>query len=106
MDERWHFLTYMTHTSSTSARLVTGPRTPGSRLIYVFSRRSAWVAALAGILPLLSHSLHAAVTEAWVHRYSRIVSNSVDQAFKVLSDAAGDIIVAGTSDNGSTGRNM
>jgi hypothetical protein len=48
----------------------------------------------------------AAVTEAWVHRYSGVVSNSVDQAFKVVSDAAGDMVVTGTTDNGITGQDM
>jgi len=48
----------------------------------------------------------AAVTEAWVHRYSNVVSNSDDHAFKVVRDAAGDIIVAGTTDDGITQGDM
>ena len=46
-----------------------------------------------------SHSptILAGVTEAWVHRYSNVVSNSVDQAAKVVADAAGDTIVTGTT---------
>ena len=51
-------------------------------------------------------TVQAAITEAWVHRYSNVVSNSVERAFKVLSDAKGDIIVTGTSDNGITGQDM
>jgi hypothetical protein len=38
----------------------------------------------------------AAVTEAWVHRYSNVVTNATDQAVKVVRDAAGHIIVTGT----------
>jgi uncharacterized delta-60 repeat protein len=37
------------------------------------------------------------VTEAWVHRYSNVVSNVSDSASKVVADAAGDIIVTGTA---------
>ena len=37
------------------------------------------------------------MTEAWVHRYNNVVSNSIDQAYKVVSDAAGDVIMTGTS---------
>lgn len=48
----------------------------------------------------------AAVTEAWVHRYNNVVSNATDQAFKVVRDAAGDIIVTGTTDNRTTGLDM
>jgi uncharacterized delta-60 repeat protein len=39
--------------------------------------------------------------EAWVKRFSNIVSNAEDQAFKLVRDAQGNIIVAG-----STGRDM
>ena len=48
----------------------------------------------------------AAVTEAWVQRYSNVVSNSTDDAFKVVRDAAGDIIVTGSTDDNSSGGDM
>jgi hypothetical protein len=41
----------------------------------------------------------AAVTEVWVHRYNNVVNNSSDWAAKVVRDAAGDIIVTGTSES-------
>ncbi|MEK7685481.1 MAG: hypothetical protein AAB466_08665, partial [Verrucomicrobiota bacterium] len=46
--------------------------------------------------------------EAWVQRYSNVVSNSADQGFKVnvVRDAAGDIIVTGASDDRITGQDM
>jgi hypothetical protein len=47
------------------------------------------------VLTGLAHPARAAVTQAWVHRYSNVVSNSTDQAFKVVNDAAGDVIVTG-----------
>jgi len=50
-------------------------------------------------------SLHAGVIEAWVQRYSMVVSNSNDSAAKVLVDAAGDVIVAGYTEDG-TGSDM
>src|SRR4029453_16786394 len=59
-------------------------------------------AALMG----LANPARAAVTEVWVQRYNNVVSNSTDQAFAVGSDAAGDIIVAGSTDDGNSGRDM
>jgi hypothetical protein len=44
-------------------------------------------------------SAQAAVTEAWVHRYNNVVSNSYDFAAKVVRDTAGDIIITGISDS-------
>jgi hypothetical protein len=63
-----------------------------------------WVAIT--LLIVVALPARAAVTEAWVQRYSNVVSNSVDRAFKVVSDTAGDIIVTGASDNGITGRDI
>jgi hypothetical protein len=40
------------------------------------------------------------------YRYNNGVSNSTDQAYKVVSDAAGDFIVTGSTDEGNTGRDM
>ena len=45
----------------------------------------------------LAHPAQAAVTEAWVHRYSNVVNDSSDRAIKVAHDAAGNMIVTGTS---------
>jgi uncharacterized delta-60 repeat protein len=42
-------------------------------------------------------SVQAAVTEAWVHRYSNVVNDSHDQAVKVAHDPVGNMIVTGTS---------
>jgi hypothetical protein len=64
--------------------------------------RCAWIFLIAAFCRVAE----SAVREAWVQRYSNAVSNSVDQAFKVLTDQAGDIIVAGTSDNGTTGKDI
>jgi uncharacterized delta-60 repeat protein len=46
------------------------------------------------------------VIESWVHRYDNVVRNANDQAFKVAHDAAGDIIVTGTTIDGSTRSDM
>ena len=66
---------------------------------------SAWVlhylhalAVLFASLTLAPKPAAAATTQAWLHRYSNIVSNATDEAFLVLRDAAGDIIVSGTTD--------
>src|SRR5206468_3745745 len=75
---------------------------------HLLARRAGlWAAlgctALAFVAP---PARAAAVTEAWVHRYSNVVSNANDRAFKVVRDAAGDIIVAGYTDDGITGQDM
>src|SRR5437762_1079248 len=48
----------------------------------------------------------AAVVEAWVQRYNPVVSNSYDEAVKVVRDAAGDIIVTGVTADGIHGGGM
>ena len=65
------------------------------------ARLSSALVALAALAFGLRPA-RAAVTEAWVHRYSNVVSNSNDLASKVVTDAAGDIIVTGTTDDGIT----
>ena len=64
------------------------------------------VLILAIVFPLLvlfpgGHSARGAVTEAWVQRYSNVVSNSWDGAFEVAIDPAGAVIMAGFSEDGS-----
>src|SRR5688572_139507 len=49
---------------------------------------------------------NGAVTQAWVRRYSNVVSNSQDVAAAVLRDPAGNIIVAAYTDDGFTGRDL
>src|SRR4051794_26702298 len=76
-----------------------------------FCRRSgAWpgllLAGCCAVLTGLTHSARAAVTEAWVQRYNNPVSNSTLAAFAIVSDAAGDIIVAGSTDEGNNGPDM
>ena len=67
----------------------------------IYPRRGTWLGLLlAGFYVVLTGFLHptrAAVTEAWVQRYNNLVSNSTDRASKVVRDAAGDIILTGTS---------
>lgn len=48
----------------------------------------------------------AAVTEAWVQHFTTMANSSNDKAVKVVRDAAGDIIVAGASDDGVNGFDM
>jgi hypothetical protein len=76
----------------------------------IIGRRGAWTSLLlAGSYAVptgVAHPARAAVTEAWVHRYSNVVSNSTDRAFKVVHDATGDIIVTGSTDDGITWKDM
>jgi len=70
-------------------------------------RACLWAAlGLFAALALGPPRAQAAVTEAWVHRYNNVVSNLNGQAVMVVSDAAGDIIVTGTTDGGTTGQDM
>jgi hypothetical protein len=45
-------------------------------------------------------------TEAWVRRYNSPEAGSQDYTFKVVTDTAGNAIVAGYTDDGYTGRDM
>jgi uncharacterized delta-60 repeat protein len=73
----------------------------------VCARHSSLCAAMcvAG-LTMLTHCTGAAVSEAWVHRYSNAASNSIDNALKVVTDALGDVIVAGHTDDGFNFQDM
>jgi uncharacterized delta-60 repeat protein len=72
-----------------------------ARCSYLWARLTVLATLAFGL------SAQAAVTEAWVQRYNNnVVSNSDDQAFKVVRDAAGDIIVAGYTDEGTSGHDM
>lgn len=85
-------------TNSVAAALAGDPRaiTPSRQLVFRDSRQWSGFLAFATIA-LGLQSAQAAVTEAWVQRYSNIASNAADQAFKVVHDPAGDIIVTGTT---------
>src|SRR5262245_44207260 len=75
-------------------------------LTNTFSRHAClcglWLTALAFGPP----PARAAVSGAWVQRYNNPSDASTDRAFKVVSDAAGDIIVTGTTDDGISGFDM
>jgi uncharacterized delta-60 repeat protein len=57
-------------------------------------------------LVCLDQLANGAVTRAWVRRYSNVVSNAHDVTAAVVRDSAGNIIVAGYSDNGFGERDM
>src|SRR2546423_5984702 len=81
-----------THSSAVPAHM------PRELLLLVARHKLLW--AGVGVLAVLAFGrlpAQAAVTEAWVHRYNGVVSNANDQAVKVVRDAAGDIIVTGTT---------
>jgi hypothetical protein len=58
------------------------------------------------VLALGPQPAPAAVTEAWVRRFSNVLSNSVDLALKVVRDAAGDLIVTGTTDDNTSAKDI
>jgi len=59
-------------------------------------RRLSAALGLLAALAFVAQQARAAVTEAWVQRYSNVRSNSNDGASGIVCDAAGDIIVTGT----------
>jgi hypothetical protein len=90
-------------TNPMSSCFLSGAQTLARRLTHRFMRRSGRLAALAALTLLVPDPLQAAVTELWAHRFSNIMTNSVDRASKVVRDSAGDIIVVGTSDYNASG---
>ena len=76
-----------------------------TRRSLIFRRAWLWTGFLAfATIAFGSRSAQAAVTEAWVQRYSNLLSNAAAQAVKVVRDAAGDIIVTGSTGLPGTSR--
>jgi hypothetical protein len=95
--------------TSAQVRLQDSTRKLFRGIATLFLPHHACLRASLGFLAALVFGLppaQAAVTEAWVHRYSNVVSNVTDQAFQVVRDAAGDIIVTGTTAGGIIGQDM
>lgn len=91
-------------TNSISAGLAVHARTTATTRHLIFRRACLWTGFLAfATIAFGPQPAQAAVTEAWVQRYDRVVSNVTDQAVKVVRDAAGDIIVTGTTAGGFLG---
>ena len=55
----------------------------------------AWTVSAVLILGAFTTPIRAAVTEAWVQRYSNTVSNRTAEAVKAVFDPAGNVIVIG-----------
>lgn len=76
-------------------------------MLPVLYRRCLSAALWLTVLACVSGSAtQAAVIEAWVQRYATVVSNSNDEAVKVIFDGAGDIIVTGSTDDPTTSTDM
>src|SRR5262245_27339869 len=83
-------------TKSISASLVVLAQTIATARHLIFRRAFPWAGFMA--FAMIASGLQpaqTAVTEAWVQRYSNVVTNSKDYAVKVVRDATGDIIVTG-----------
>ena len=76
--------------------------------VHLLARRASLRVGLcfAVWLVTMAEPAQAGVTEAWVHRYSNVVSNSTDVAVKIARGAAGDIIVTGNTVDDLTGSDM
>src|SRR5689334_14151649 len=94
-------------TNSIPAGLAVHSRTFPAKRNSVFRRACLWTGFLAfAMIAFGASPARAAVTEAWVHRFSNVVDNGTDEAVKVVRDAAGDIIVTGTTAGGFPGVGM
>jgi hypothetical protein len=80
------------------ARTITTPRQLIVRRAWLWTRFLAFATIAFGPQPA-----QAAVTEAWVQRYSNVTSIGTDEAVKVVRDLAGDIIVTGSTAGGPGG---
>jgi outer membrane protein assembly factor BamB len=58
-----------------------------------------WITVLTAALAFHPQPTSAAVTEAWVRRYSNL-GDATDEAFHVVRDPAGDFLVAGVTADG------
>jgi hypothetical protein len=58
-------------------------------------RGCLWAALL--FTALLAESAEGAIITAWPHNYRNVVNYADDRAVKVVRDAAGDFIVAGST---------
>jgi len=91
-------------TNSISADLAVHARTITTTRHLIFHHACLWTGLLAFAMTAFGpRPAQAAVTEAWVHRFSNVVSNVTDEAVKVVRDAAGDIIVTGSTAGGLPG---
>ena len=80
-----------------AAGLAFRARTIATTRLLLFRRAWLWTGFLAfATIAFGPQPAQAAVTEAWVQRYGS-EAGSEDRAYKVLTDAAGNVIVAGSS---------
>src|SRR5262245_54758735 len=90
-------------TNSISAGLAVRARTIATTRHLSFRRTWLWTGLLAfATLAFGPQPAHAAVTEAWAQHYGTEAA-SQDSASKVVTDAAGNVIVAGTTTHYQTG---
>src|SRR5262245_350664 len=86
-----------------AAGLAVHARTITTTRDLIFRRAWLWTGYLAfATIAFGPQPAQAAVTEAWVQRYGS-QAGSLDSATKVVSDAAGNVIVAGFSGNQTGG---
>ena len=86
-------------TNSISAGLAVQARTITTTRHLIFRRACLWTGFLAfATIAFGPWPSQAALTEAWVQRYG-FEARSQDNAYKVVTDAAGNVIVAGSTGN-------
>ena len=82
-------------------------RSSGTENFKAFRRtRRLGVLTVLAALTCAAIPARAAVREAWVQRYNSVEAGGNDRVSKVVRDAAGDIIVAGGTDNHTTGHDL
>ena len=84
-------------TNSIPARLAAHVRTTATTRHLIFRSAWLWISFLTfATIAFAPQPTRAAVTEAWVQRYGS-EAGTADEARKVVTDAAGNVIVAGTT---------
>jgi len=90
-------------TNSISGGLQVHARTIAITRHFIFRRTCLWAGFLAfATIAFGPQPAQAAMTEAWVQRYES-EAGSADYASKVVTDAGGNVIVAGTTHHTQTG---
>jgi len=93
-------------TNSISAALAVHARTIATTRHLIFRCACLWTGFLAfATIAFGPQPAQAAVTEAWVQRYGS-EAGSADYAYKVVTDAAGNVIVAGSTSKQTGGADI
>src|SRR5437870_5159158 len=79
-----HILTAMKNEINPPSR--SGSKSVATPVHHRARRAALWAALVCAALAFMAQPARADVTEAWVHRYKKVMSGAYDRAFKVVLD--------------------